>query len=145
MTLTNDTHGKQMKPRVKVPELADAIASHARAVLAGDIGAAEGHVTPSALEAYRVALNEAMRQGPFDRHTAPGLARLGSQYISKVRFTGARGRALMQIRWARDGEGHWLIAEAEYFLPGRTPWTGVGRPRPAAWPALSPRVESDDA
>ena len=135
----------KIKPQVKVPELANAIASHARAVLAGDIGAAEGHVTPSALEAYRLALNEAMRQGPFDRQAAPGLARLGSQYISKVRFAGGRGSALMQIRWTRDGEGHWLIAEAEYFPPGRTPWTGVGRPRPAAWPALSQRLESDEA
>ena len=88
-----------MKPQVKVPELAEAIAAHARAVLAGDTGAAEGHVAPAALEAYRLALNEAMRQGPFDRHAAPGLARLGSQYISKVRFAGARGSALMQIRW----------------------------------------------
>jgi hypothetical protein len=134
-----------MKPQVKVPELAEAIAAHARAVLAGDSSAAEGHVAPAALEAYRLAMNEAMRQGPFDRHTAPGLARLGSQYISKVRFAGARGGALMQIRWTRDGERRWLIAEAEYFPPGRTPWTGVGRPRPAAWPALSPRVEGDDA
>jgi hypothetical protein len=135
----------QMRPEVKVPELAEAIAAHARAVLAGDVGAAESHVAPAALEAYRLALNDAMRQGPFDRHAAPGLARLGSQYISKVRFAGGRGSALMQIRWTRDDEGHWLIAEAEYFPPGRTPWTGVGRPRPAAWPALSPGVESDDA
>ncbi len=134
-----------MKPQVKVPELADAIAAHARAVLAGDISAAEGLVAPAALEAYRLAMNEAMRQGPFDRHAAPGLARLGSQYISKVRLLGARGSALLQIRWTRDGERRWLIAEAEYFPPGRTPWTGVGRPRPAAWPALHPRMESDDA
>jgi len=129
----------QMKPQAKVPELVEAIAAHARAVLAGDTGAAESYVAPAALEAYRLAMNEAMLPGPFDRHTAPGLARLGSQYISKVRFTGARGSALMQIRWMRDGEGRWLIAEAEYFPPGRTPWTGVGRPRPAAWPALGPR------
>jgi hypothetical protein len=54
-----------MKPQVKVPELAEAIAAHARAVLAGDSGAAEGHVAPAALEAYRRAMNEAMRQGPI--------------------------------------------------------------------------------
>jgi hypothetical protein len=127
-----------MKPQVKVPELAEAIAAHVRAVLAGDAGAAEGHVAPAALEAYRAGMNEAMRQGRFDRHAAPGFARLGSQYISKVHFAGARGSALMQIRWTRDGERRCLIAEAEYFPPGRTPWTGVGRPRPAAWPALAP-------
>jgi hypothetical protein len=134
-----------MKPQAKVPELVETIAAHARAVLAGDIGAAESCVTPAALEAYRMAMNEAMRLGPFDHHAAPGLARLGTQYIAKVRFAGARGSALMQIRWTRDGEGRWLIAEAEYFPPGRTPWTGVGRPRPGAWPALSPKVESGDA
>jgi hypothetical protein len=123
----DDPHGKQVKPQVKVPELAEAIAAHARAVLVGDPGAAESYVAPAALEAYRAAMSEAMRQGPFDHHAAPGLARLGSQYISKVRFVSARGSALMQIRWTRDGERRWLIAEAEYFPPGRTPWTGVGR------------------
>jgi hypothetical protein len=131
-----------MKAQAKVPELTEAIAAHARAVLAGDNDAAESHVTPTALEAYRLAMNEAGRLGPFDRHAAPGLARLGTQYISKVRFSGARGSALMQIRWARDGEGRWLIAEAEYFPPGRTPWTGVGRPRPAAWPAPAPKSDN---
>lgn len=127
-----------MKPQVKVPELAEGIAAHALAVLAGDNLAAEGYVAAAALEAYRLALNEAMRAGPFDRHVAAGLARLGTQYISKVRFAGAQGSALMQIRWGRDGEGRWRIAEAEYFAPGRTPWTGVGRPRPAAWQTPMP-------
>ncbi|MGH7913867.1 MAG: hypothetical protein ACREPW_04360 [Candidatus Binataceae bacterium] len=122
-----------MIPQVKVPDLAEAIAAHASAVLAGDIGAAEGCVTPTALEAYRLAIKEAMRLGPFDRYTAPALARLGTQYIAKVRFAGARGGAQMQVRWARGGEGRWLIAEAEYFPPGRTPWTRLERPRPAAW------------
>jgi hypothetical protein len=127
-----------MKPQAKVPALAEAIAAHARAVLASDTGAAEGYVMPAALEAYRLAITEAMRVGPFDRHVAPGLARLGTQYISKVRFAGMHGSALMQIRWRRDGASRWLIAEAEYFAPGRTPWTGVGRPRPAAWPTPTP-------
>ncbi len=128
-----------MRPQVKVPELAQAIAAHALAVLAGDAGAAEGYVASAALEAYRRAMDEAMRVGPFDRHVAPGLARLGTQYISKVRFAGAGGSALMQIRWRRDGETRWLIAEAEYFAPGRTPWTGVGRPRPVASETPAPQ------
>ena len=131
-----------MKPQVKVPELAEAIAAHALAVLAGDKLTAEGYVAPAALEAYRLGMNEARRVGPFDRHVAPGLARLGTQYISKVRFAGAHGSALMQIRWRRDGKSRWLIAEAEYFAPGRTPWTGVGRPRPVAWRTPLPEEES---
>ncbi|HTJ10324.1 MAG TPA: hypothetical protein VL393_11610 [Candidatus Binataceae bacterium] len=129
-----------MRPPVKAPELLEAIAAHARAVLAGDVGAAEGYVAPPALDAYRLAISDAMSLGPFDRYTAPGLARVGAQYISKVRLANERASALMQIRWARDGAERWLIAEAEYFPPGRTPWTGVGRPRPAAWPALSPKA-----
>ena len=127
-----------MTPEDKAPELAAAIGAHARAVLARDNDAAERYVAPAALETYRVAMNEAMGLGPFDRHTAPALARLGIHYISKVRFAGVRGSALMQIRWKRDGEGHWLIAEAEYFPPGRTPWTGVRPPRPAAWQTPTP-------
>ncbi|HLJ43530.1 MAG TPA: hypothetical protein VKT12_04860 [Candidatus Binataceae bacterium] len=129
-----------MRPSVQAPELLVAIAGHARAMLAGDVGAAEGYVAPPALEAYRLATSDAMSLGPFDRYTAPGLARLGSHYVSKVRFANERASALMQIRWARDGAERWLIAEAEYFPPGRTPWTGVGRPRPAAWPALSSKA-----
>lgn len=124
-----------MRPQAKAPELAEAIAAHARAVRAGDGGTAESYVAPAALEAYRLAIDEAMRLGPFESHVAPRLARLGIQYISKVRWSGACGSALMQIRWARGGDGRWLIAEAEYFPPGRTPWTGVGRSRPAPWPA----------
>jgi hypothetical protein len=122
-----------MKPRLEMAGLAEAIAAHALAVRAGDAGAAESYVTPAALEAYRLAMNEVMALGPFDRHEAPALARLGTDYISKVRFAGARGNAVMQIRWRRDGASRWRIAEAEYFAPGRTPWTGVGRSRVVAW------------
>jgi hypothetical protein len=139
---SRDADETPMRPQDKAPELAEAIAAHARAVLARDTGAAERYVAPAALETYRLAMNEATRLGPFDRHAAVGLARLGIQYISKVRFAGARGSALMQIRWKRDGEGHWLIAEAEYFPPGRTPWTGVGSPRPAAWQTPTPAVSN---
>jgi len=133
-----------MKPRVEAPGLLEAIAAHALAVLAGEAGAAEGCVAPAALAAYRLAITEAMRGGPFDRHVAPGLARLGTQYISKVRFAGARGSALMQIRWRRDGGSRWLIAEAEYFAPGRTPWSGVGRSRPVAWQTPAPGQKIDN-
>lgn len=132
-----------MKPREKEPDLGEAIAAHARAVLMRDTGAAERCVAPAALEAYRMAIGEAARLGPFDRYAALGLARLGNQYISKVRFTAAGSSALMQIRWKRDGgESRWLIAEAEYFPPGRTPWSGAGRPRPAASQAPMPRSEN---
>ena len=120
-----------MRPRGKDPELAEAINGHARAVLARDEQGAERLVTDAALETYRLAMKEAARLGPFDQFAAPGLARLGAHYVSKVRFAGARGSAMMQIRWKREADGHWRIAEAEYFPPGRTPWTGVGRPKPA--------------
>ncbi|HEY2524594.1 MAG TPA: hypothetical protein VGI29_06010 [Candidatus Binataceae bacterium] len=120
----------------------EAIAAHARAVVAGDVGAAEGCVRPAALEAYRAAIGAAASLGPFDGYAAPALARLGTQYISKVRFTGARGSALMQIRWARESDGRWQIAEAEYFPPGYTPWSGVKRPRPAAWSCAGPAGEN---
>jgi hypothetical protein len=81
-----------MRPQDKAPDLAEAIAAHAGAVLAHDTSVAERYVTPAALETYRLAMNE----------------------------------------------GQWLIAEAEYFPPGRTPWTGVRPPRPAAWQTPTP-------
>lgn len=118
------------KSSERVPELREAIAAHARAVLARDAATAERFVTATALEGYRLALEAAAQCGPFDSHVAPGLARLGTHYIAKVRFTGPRGSALIQIRWKREADGNWRIAEAEYFPPGRSPWTGVGRPKP---------------
>ncbi len=116
----------------RVPELRETIAAHARAVLAHDAATAERFVTAAALDGYRLALEAAAQCGPFESYIAPGLARLGTHYIAKVRFMGPRGSALMQIRWKREANGNWRIAEAEYFPPGRSPWTGVGRPKPAA-------------
>lgn len=115
----------------KPAELREAIAAHARAVAARDDSAAERFVTAGALEGYRRALGEASQCGPFDSYTAPGLARLGTHYIAKVRFAGPCGSALMQIRWKRETDGKWLIAEAEYFAPGHSPWTGVRWPKSA--------------
>jgi hypothetical protein len=127
-----------MKTKIRPPELLEAIAAHARAVLAGDIETAERYVVPGALGTYRTAFAEAARLGPFDAYAAPGLARLGTQYISKIRFESACSSALMQVRWTCDKDGaRWLVAEAEYFPPGRTPWTGVSRPRPAAWSSVN--------
>ncbi len=114
----------------RVPELRETIAAHARAALARDASAAERLVSAAALDGYRSAMEAAAQCGPFESYAAPALARLGSHYISKVRFTGPRGSALVQIRWKREADGNWRIAEAEYFPPGRSPWTGVGRPKP---------------
>ncbi|HZO81008.1 MAG TPA: hypothetical protein VFB33_04885 [Candidatus Binataceae bacterium] len=114
----------------KVPDLCEAIAAHAQAVLERD-AAAERFLTAAALEGYRSALEAAWQCGPFDSVSTPALARLGAHYISKLRFAGPRGSALLQLRWKREGDGQWRIAEAEYFPPGRSPWTGVGRPKPA--------------
>jgi hypothetical protein len=131
-----------MRAKEEVPELREAIAEHARAVVASDAGAAEGFVGPAALEAYRAAIGAAASVRPFDGYATPALARLGTQYIAKVRFIGARGSALMQIRWAREGDRRWRIVEAEYFPPGYTPWSGVKRPRPAAWSGAGPAGEN---
>jgi hypothetical protein len=120
-----------MKAEVKVPELAAAIAGHARAVLAGDTEASEQCVARAALEPYRIAVTQASRLGPFNRFEIPGFARIGEHYISKVRFFGANGSALMQIRWKREPGGAWAIAEAEYFPAGRNPWSGMKPPRPS--------------
>jgi hypothetical protein len=114
----------------QVPALGEAIAAHARAVVALDQQAAERYVFAAAIDSYSAAMKEPRRLGPLDRYEAPGLARLGEHYISKVRFIGPRGSALMQIRWKPDSDGSWRIAEAEYFPPNHTPWTGVSRSKP---------------
>ena len=112
--------------------LNEAVEAHARAIVAGDTSAAEAAVAARALEGYRTAIAGALAQGPFDRFAVVARARIGPQYVVKVRLSGARGSALTQVRWGAAEDGRWLIAELEYLTPDNMPWSRVGPPRPVA-------------
>ena len=121
-----------MLPSAEITALNEAAEAHARAIVAGDTAVAESMVAPRALEGYRAAIARVLAQGPFDRFALVARARIGPQYVVKVRLVSARGLAMLQMRWGAGEDRQWRIAELEYLTPDNMPWSGVGRPRPVA-------------
>ncbi len=107
---------------MKVPGLDERIAQHARAVVAGDLAAAESLVAPSGLDSWRAA-SATLKQVSPGRHELLACAKIGMQYIAKIRFHGA-GAATLLIRWKNSG-GKWVIAEAEDVTAKRSPWSDI--------------------
>lgn len=118
-----------MKEPDKFPELDQAIAVHARAICAGDLGSAEAFVASDALANHREVF-AARGSSPAD-FTELGRARIGFQYMSKMRFTFGERRLPMLVRWRRERDGKWRIAEIEDLSAKRSPWSDI-RPRAAA-------------
>src|SRR5579864_9522918 len=84
-------------------ELRDAVTSHARAVIEGDDAGAEGWVEGPALESYRGAVAQGIEIRPLANFDIIAHARLGFQFIVKVRFHGANNLNLpLQVRWRRQ-------------------------------------------
>jgi hypothetical protein len=110
------------------PELAATIDAHARAVVAGDTDGAEACVGNSAIEAHRAAIARIASMRPVLRFTVIARARMGLQYIVKVRFEGAAGAVTMQNRWGQGDDGVWRIVEVE-DLGLRSPWTKPDKPK----------------
>jgi len=98
--------------RFPIPdELARALDAHARAILAGDLGALERQVVPEARDAVLPAYRELVG-GPVSELTLVASARLGGHWVLKQRLTGPDGVRLLQARW-QPGERGWQVAEAE--------------------------------
>jgi len=110
----------------KIPELREAIAAHAAALASGDSAAAEAFAVPGALETHRQAAAEIARIARPVKVETLALAKVGFQYISKLRFTdggGAMRRVL--YRWRKEAGGKWLIAAVEDTTNKRSPWSDV--------------------
>ncbi len=121
-----------MKEPEKFPELDDAIAAHARAVCASDFEAAEAFATSGVLTAHRRVFS-AERIGSSADFIELGRARIGFQFVSKIRFTSGKRMLLMLIRWRREEDAKWRIAEIEDLSGKRSPWSDIppiGAPRP---------------
>lgn len=102
-------------------ELRDTVARHARAVIEGDEASAEGWVEGSALEGHRAACKSAAGIRPLKNFELIAHARLGFQFIVKVRFEGAGGSLALQVRWRLQSETRWRIVEVEN-LNEHSPW-----------------------
>jgi hypothetical protein len=112
-----------MEPIKPIPELEQAIEAHARAVLSDDRDAAEKFVAERGLESHRAAMAALAGLRPLDSSAVLARARIGFQYIGKVRFAGARGKAVWQGRWAN--QGGWKIVEVEDLSGKRSAWSDI--------------------
>jgi len=114
-----------MKLRVEAPELNEMIEAHARAVTAGDTAAAESHVSAGALEAQRTILAADASKAPYEKCEVLARAKIGSQFMSKIRLVGCGGSLVLLNRWKRSDDGKWQIAEVDDLSSRRSGWSDV--------------------
>jgi hypothetical protein len=110
----------KIKRTVYPPELETAVIAHAAATVAGDDRGAAHFVSGRAQEAFGAVLQRAASMRPFDHYEVIARARLGFQYLVKLRLRGKAGDLNLQNRWAADRD-EWRIAEIE-DLGLRSPW-----------------------
>jgi hypothetical protein len=114
-----------MAYRTEAPELNDAIEAYARALAAGDIAAAESFVAPEALPAHRAVLGAYAAGSRFDGFDVLARARIGLQFMSKVRLHGPRGAVTLLNRWKQSADSGWRIAEVDDLTVKRSGWSDI--------------------
>jgi hypothetical protein len=103
------------------PALEQAVAEHAAAIVTGDDRGAAKFVDDRAAAESEAAIRQAATLGPFDGYEIIARARLGFQYIVKLRIAGKRGDLNLQTRWHQIDDGAWAIAEIEN-IGLESPW-----------------------
>ena len=98
-----------------------AVAEHAAAIVTGDDRGAAKFVDDRAAAESEAAIRQAATLGPFDGYEIIARARLGFQYIVKLRIAGKRGDLNLQTRWHQIDGGAWAIAEIEN-IGLESPW-----------------------
>lgn len=109
---------------MNVPVLDDRIIAHGKALLAG-IAEADTYLADSARESYREATGTIAPMRPFDNFETLALAKIGGQFISKLRLTGRKGIAKLLVRWKQAEDGTWVIAGAEDISAKPSPWSDI--------------------
>lgn len=109
---------------MKIPELDERIAQHARALIAGDDRAVEGMVTPAGLASWGSVAATVRERRPLDRYELLACAKIGMQFMAKARFSSAGGALTLLIRW-KQVDGKWMIAAAEDISAKRSPWSDL--------------------
>jgi hypothetical protein len=116
-----------MKKLDDITDLRDAIATHAAALAAGDSTTAEKFVLPQAIETHRQAAAEIARIPQPAKVETLALAKIGFQYISKLRFTGGNENAMRRVlyRWRKEADGKWAIVSVEDTTGKRSSWSDI--------------------
>jgi hypothetical protein len=115
-----------MKKLDDITDLREAIAAHAAALAAGDSATAEKFVLAQAIEAHRDASAEILRISKPVALEKLALAKVGFQYLSKLRFTGDAG-AMRRVlyRWRKEADGAWRIVSVEDTTGKRSSWSDI--------------------
>jgi len=114
-----------MKKLDDITDLRDAIATHAAALAAGDSVAAEKFVLPQAIETHRQAAAEIARIPRPAKVETLALAKVGFQYISKLRFTNCDAMRRVLYRWRKEADGKWVIVSVEDTTGKRSSWSDI--------------------
>ena len=114
-----------MKKLDDITDLRDAIATHAAALAAGDSAKAEAFVLPVAIETYRQAAAEIARIEQPRKVETLALAKIGFQYISKLRFTNGGAMRRVLYRWRKETDGKWVIVSVEDTTGKRSSWSDI--------------------
>jgi hypothetical protein len=109
---------------MKIPELEERIAQHARALTASDDRGAEAMVTTAGLATWRSVAAAINTRRPLDGYELLACAKIGMQFIAKTRFSTAGGALTLLIRW-KHTDGKWMITEAEDISGKRSPWSDL--------------------
>ncbi|HEY1851648.1 MAG TPA: hypothetical protein VGG60_11530 [Candidatus Binataceae bacterium] len=102
------------------PELALAVAEHAAAFVAGDDHVVAKFADDRAAAESDATIRRAAALRPFVRYEIIARARLGFQYMVKLRLCGKRGDLNLQTRW-HQVDGVWAITEIEN-IGLESPW-----------------------
>ena len=103
------------------PALEQAVAEHAAAIVAGDDRGAAKFADERAAAESDATIQRATTLRPFGGYEIIARARLGFQYIVKLRIAGKRGDLNLQTRWHQIDGGAWAIAEIEN-IGLESPW-----------------------
>jgi hypothetical protein len=114
-----------MKKLDDIADLRDAIATHAAALAAGDSATAEKFVLAQAIETHRQAAAEIARIPQPAKVETLALAKIGFQYISKLRFTGDNAMRRVLYRWRKEADGKWVIVSVEDTTGKRSSWSDI--------------------
>ena len=114
-----------MKKLDDITDLRDAIATHAAALAGCDSTTAEKFVLPQAIETHRQAAAEIARIPQPAKVETLALAKVGFQYISKLRFTGGDAMRRVLYRWRKEADGKWVIVSVEDTTGKRSSWSDI--------------------
>ena len=114
-----------MKKLDDITDLRDAIATHAAALAGFDSTTAEKFVLPQAIETHRQAAAEIARIARPAKVESLALAKVGFQYISKLRFTNGDAMRRVLYRWRKKGDGKWVIVSVEDTTGKRSSWSDI--------------------